>query len=186
VTPAIRPIPITLPDLRLRLPAPGDDAARFRLGRDPAILRMYGVDPATLQAWSLARAAAWVDRVAKAECAWIIEHQGRLIGDVRLHSFEPADHRARLAIGIEDAALLGQGIGRRVIGLVLDYAFQGIGLHRIGLRVLAMNLRAIRCYSACGFRHEGVERQSAKIGDTWHDDIMMGILAEDHFTTRHA
>jgi [ribosomal protein S5]-alanine N-acetyltransferase len=44
-------------------------------------------------------------------------------------------------------------------------------------------MRAIRCYAACGFRQEGVERQSAKIGDAWHDDIMMGILADEYFAT---
>jgi len=184
VTAGLRPIPYTFPELRLRAPQPGDAEARFALGRDPAIMRMYGADPQTLPAWTMAKAQAWVDRVTAAECAWIIEHKGRLIGAVRLHSHDAADHRAQLAIGIEDPASLGRGIGRRVIGHVLDYAFRGAGLHRIGLRVLAMNVRAIKCYAACGFRHEGIERQSAKVGDAWHDDILMGILAEEDFATQ--
>jgi RimJ/RimL family protein N-acetyltransferase len=175
----LHPIPYTFPDLRLRAPQPGDAAARFALGRDPEIIRMYGADPTILPLWTMAAAQAWVDRVAAADCAWIIEHESRLIGAVRLHSHVAADHRAQLAIGIEDTASLGRGIGRRVIGHVLDYAFRGAGLHRIGVRVLAMNVRAIRCYVACGFHHEGVERQSAKIGQAWHDDILMGILAAD-------
>jgi [ribosomal protein S5]-alanine N-acetyltransferase len=169
------------PDLVLRLPRPGDDAARFAMGRDPEIVQLYGIDPQPLPVWTLAQAASWVDQIKNAECAWIIEHQGQLIGAVRLHSFNQEDSRAQLAIGIEDRARLGQGIGRRVIGLVLDYAFQGAGLHRVGLRVLAMNVRAIRCYAACGFVHEGIERQSARIGNAWHDDVIMGMLAEDNF-----
>jgi RimJ/RimL family protein N-acetyltransferase len=181
----IKPIPITRPGLKLRSPHPSDAKARFALGRDPEITRMYGVDPQTLSPWTLNTAADWVAKVVDAECAWIIENNGDLIGAVRLHSHDPGDHRAQLAIGLEDATVLGQGIGRRVIGLVLDYAFRELGLHRVGLRVLALNLRAIRCYSACGFRHEGVERQSARIGDAWYDDFIMGILADEYFALSH-
>jgi RimJ/RimL family protein N-acetyltransferase len=180
VTAGLYPVPYTFPDLCLRAPQPGDAVARFVLGRDPAIMRMYGADPQTLPDWTMAGAQAWVDRVTAAECAWIIEHKGRLIGAVRLHGHDAADNRAQLAIGIEDTASLGRGIGRRVIGHVLDYAFHGAGLHRIGVRVLAMNVRAIKCYAACGFHHEGVERQSAKIGDAWYDDIIMGIIADEY------
>ncbi len=180
------PIPITFPDLRLRLPQRGDAEARFALGRDPAILRMYGVDPQSVPPWTRAAAKVWVEKVADAECAWIVEYEGRLIGAVRLHHFDHGDKRAQLAIGLEDATILGRGIGRRVVKAVLDYAFHGLGLHRVGLRVLAMNVRAIRCYAACGFRHEGVERQSARIGDEWHDDIMMGVLADEYFAAARA
>jgi RimJ/RimL family protein N-acetyltransferase len=183
VTSGLRPIPYTFPDLRLRAPQEGDVEARFALGRDPEITRLYGVDPQTLPAWTMERANAWVDRITNSDCAWVIEHQGRLIGGVGLHSHNADDHRAQLAIGIEEMASLGRGIGRRVIGYVLDHAFRSAGLHRVGVRVLAMNMRAIRCYAACGFRQEGVERQAAKIGDTWHDDVMMGILAEEYFAT---
>jgi RimJ/RimL family protein N-acetyltransferase len=186
VTAGLHPTPYTFPDLRLRPPQSGDVAARFALGRDPAIARLYGVDPQTLPAWTMTTAQAWVDRVVASDCAWIIEHKDRLIGGVGLHSYHAADRRAQLAIGIEETASLGQGIGRRVIGHVLDYAFRCAGLHRIGVRVLAMNVRAIRCYAACGFRHEGIERQSAKIGDTWHDDVMMGILADEYFAMPRA
>ena len=47
------------------------------------------------------------------------------------------------------------------------------------LRVLAINERAIACYRRCGFVEEGREREAARIGDEWHDDIIMGILAHD-------
>jgi RimJ/RimL family protein N-acetyltransferase len=38
--------------------------------------------------------------------------------------------------------------------------FGVLGLHRIELRVLATNRRAIDCYLACGFRKEGVRREA--------------------------
>jgi RimJ/RimL family protein N-acetyltransferase len=179
--PAPRPIPYTFPDLRLRKPQPGDAKARFALGRDPAITRLYGIDPAGLPAWTMASAEAWVDRVAKADCAWIIEYRTHLIGEVRLHSYDPDTETGKLAIGIEDATQLGKGLGRRVIALVLDCAFHGAGLSAVTVRVLASNTRAIACYTACGFRHTGRDANAVQIAGIWHDDILMAITTDDFF-----
>jgi len=59
-----------------------------------------------------------------------------------------------------------------------------MSLHRVSLRVLAYNVRAIRCYSACGFVEEGREREAAFVGGEWHDDVMMGLLAHE-FAARY-
>jgi RimJ/RimL family protein N-acetyltransferase len=180
--PAPRPTPYTFPDLRLRAPQPGDAKARFALGRDPAITRLYGIDPAELPDWTMASAEAWVDRIAKADCAWIIESQTRLIGEVRLHSYDPTSETAKLAIGIEDATQLGKGLGRRIIALVLDCAFYGAGLSTVTIRVLAANTRAIACYTACGFHHTGRDANAVQIAGIWYDDILMAITADDFFS----
>ena len=71
------------------------------------------------------------------------------------------DQRARLAVGLYDPAKLGQGTGRQAIRLVLDHAFGGLRLHRVGLRVISYNVRAIRAYRACGFTEEGREREAS-------------------------
>jgi len=57
--------------------------------------------------------------------------------------------------------LLGQGLGTEVTRVVLDFAFGPLALHRVGLRVLAYNRRAIGCYEKCGFQEEGREREPA-------------------------
>jgi RimJ/RimL family protein N-acetyltransferase len=180
--PAPRPTTYTFPDLRLRAPQPGDAAARFALGRDPAITRLYGIDPSTMSPWSMSAAEAWVDRIAKADCAWVIEYQARLIGEVRLHSHDPETDTAKLAIGIEDSTQLGKRLGRRIIALVLDCAFQGAGLRAVTVRVLASNTRAIACYTACGFRLTGRDRAAVEIAGIWHDDILMAITADEFFS----
>lgn len=90
------------------------------------------------------------------------------------------DGRARLASGLYDLSQLGKGLGREVIKLILSHAFETLQLHRVDLRVLAYNERAIRCYRACGFIEEGRERESARVGDVWHDDIIMGVLAQEY------
>jgi RimJ/RimL family protein N-acetyltransferase len=63
---------------------------------------------------------------------------------------------------------------------VLDWAFGPLGAHRVELEVLAGNERAIRCYEACGFRHEGVRREAELYPDGWKDFLQMGILQAEH------
>jgi RimJ/RimL family protein N-acetyltransferase len=139
---------------------------------------MYGGSQADLKPMTREQAAAWYHRLMQHPGAWVIDHGGP-IGEVRLDHIDMRDRRASLAIGIDDAASLGQGLGTEAIRRVAEYAFGALGLHRLSVRVLAFNGRAIRAYQKCGFRIEGRERESAWIDGTWHDDLIMGLLADD-------
>lgn len=164
----------------LRPPRAGDAEARFGLGQDPAIARMYGIDPAKLKPWSREVAMDWVTRISNHDPAWIIDVDDQVVGDARLHGFDTFNGSASLAIGLADPARLGQGIGRQAVALILDHAFRTLGLHRVALRCLEINTRALRCYEACGFRREGVAREAVNLGGQWYDDILMAKLAQDH------
>ena len=59
-----------------------------------------------------------------------------------------------------------------------------MNLHRISLRVLHFNARAITAYQKLGFVIEGRERHSARIGMEWHDDMIMGLLKPEFFAKR--
>jgi RimJ/RimL family protein N-acetyltransferase len=83
-------------------------------------------------------------------------------------------------VGLFVAALRGQGLGRETTRLVLDWAFGPLGAHRVELEVLVTNRRAIRCYEACGFRHEGVRRDAELYPDGWKDFHHMGILRAEY------
>lgn len=164
--------------LVLRLPREDDVAARLALGRDPDIQRMYGASRSEIAPLTEAGARRWVESIARHGHAWIID-AGGLVGHIRLDRIDARDRRASLAIGIDDPARLGKGIGTAALRLVRDYAFGPLGLHRLSLRVLADNERAIRAYRRCGFRIEGRERESALIDGHWHDDLIMGLLAHE-------
>ncbi len=140
---------------------------------------MFGTDPATLPPLTADGAAHWVEDLSRHSHAWVVEHDGRLLGEARLDALDAHDRRARLAVGLYDPALIGMGLGREVVRLVLAHAFGPLGLHRVSLRVIDYNTRAIRCYRACGFVVEGRERDAARVGGSWHDDLMMGVLAHE-------
>jgi [ribosomal protein S5]-alanine N-acetyltransferase len=73
----------------------------------------------------------------------------------------------------------GRGGGREATRLVLAYAFGTLQLHRVEVRVLDFNTRAIRMYERCGFSREGVEREGALIGRRWENDVRLSILAHE-------
>lgn len=165
--------------VRLRPFRQSDIAGRLALGRSPEIVRSFGGDPEDLPPFGKEDARAWVQRNLDHPLCWAVEVEGRLLGEVRLDGLDLHDRRARLAIGLYDVSQLGKGLGREAIRLILTHAFGPLGLHRVDLRVLAFNERAIRCYRACGFVEEGRERESARVGEAWCDDIIMGVLAQD-------
>jgi ribosomal-protein-alanine N-acetyltransferase len=175
------PVPtLSHPPVTLRAPRVEDVADRLRCGRHPEATRMYGGDPAACAPWTAEDAEGWFRQTAGDPLAWVIDVGGRAIGTVRLHSHSEADRHARLSIGIFDAGCWGRGYGTAAIRLVLRHAFESMGLHRVDLRVLEYNERAIAAYTKCGFRREGVERESALVAGEWHSDVMMGILEHEY------
>ena len=170
---------LTGPRVTLRDVAKGDAAARLALGNTPEIQAMFGADPNQLRPLTEDAAAAWVQSVADDQYAWVIETKGVLLGSIRLHSVNHADKRANIAVGILNTADLGRGLGTEAMRLLARHAFDVLNLHRLTSRVLAFNDRAIAAYKKVGFVQEGRERESALIGQDWHDDVILGLLPAD-------
>ncbi|MEP7454941.1 GNAT family protein [Phyllobacterium sp. SB3] len=166
--------------VKLRSPVISDANARFSWGTVPEIAIMFGVSAADIKPLTLEKSQQWARNLATHPNAWIIEHGGALIGEIRLDRLDMQDRRASMAIAIYDPSSLGRGLGTEAIKLVLAHAFGTMALHRIGIRVLAYNARAIRAYQKCGFVIEGRERDTAYVNGTWHDDIIMGLLEHEY------
>jgi len=168
------------PRILLRAPRPGDEADRLHCGRDADFVRGVGGDPRDLRQLTAEDAAGWLAHYSAEPYGWMIVLEGRCIGTARLHPLDEANRRARYAIGLFDATARSQGYGTEATRLVLRYAFEELCLHRVDLRVLAHNARAIACYAKCGFQREGVEREGAFIADEWQTDVMMSILEHEY------
>lgn len=153
------------------------------MGRDADIVRAFGGSPDWVGVAPMSRSEAqdWISAQVDSgnAASWAVETDGRLIGSARLFGLVEDDRRASYAVGLLRRDLLGRGLGRVVTHLALDHAFGPLRLHRVALRVLASNQRAIRCYRACGFVEEGREREAAFVDGAWHDDLIMGVLAHE-------
>ena len=63
--------------------------------------------------------------------------------------------------------------------MVVGYALDTVGLHRVQLEVYAFNPRAQRVYEKCGFRVEGRRREVLLWEGERVDVLDMGILRTD-------
>ena len=172
--------------VRLRPPRDVDIARRAALGRSRDIARGFGEDLKADEAMTESDAADELSRQYGPGPHWMIADQDDMfVGIVRLAPVDVVNRSARLGIGILDPARLGHGIGTEAIRLVLRWGFEGLGLHRVSLTVVADNSRAVAAYNRCGFTTEGRFRDSVWLGGRWRDDLSMAIL-EPQWTARQA
>jgi RimJ/RimL family protein N-acetyltransferase len=82
-----------------------------------------------------------------------------------------------IIIGEKDA--WGKGYGTEAGHLLLDYAFNRLGFHRISIGVVGFNKRALRFWESLGFEKEGVERDEYFYDNKYSDGIMMSILENE-------
>jgi RimJ/RimL family protein N-acetyltransferase len=136
---------------------------------------MYGGSRDDARPMTEEAARRWVQGLLEQDYAWVIE-VGTPIGQIRLDRVDLRDRRASLAVGIVDRTQLGIGLGTEAIGLVLEFAFNVLKLHRLSVRVVEYNTRAIRAYQKCGFVVEGREREAAFVDGIWHDVVVMSIV----------
>lgn len=154
---------------------------RFRIGSPKEYIYMCGgnrddnIEFPSYEHWK-----GWYEFHQNEKYAWIIEFQGKCIGGSRLHNISEADHCGTYAIGIFDISKLSKGLGTEVTRLILGYGFNVLKLHRIDLKVLEYNIRAIRCYEKCGFKVDGILRENALIEGQYFSDIVMSILEKEY------
>ena len=75
--------------------------------------------------------------------------------------------------------LHGQGLGREALRLVIAHYLER-GHHRFTIDPAADNERAIRAYTAVGFKPVGRMRDYELGADgTWHDGLLMDLLAAE-------
>lgn len=167
--------------VRLRPSSESDVVERARIGRVPEINRSFGGSLTRPQPLSVDEARVALTRFRDDGVSWTVAtlDEDRFIGTTRLDRIDVDNRAANFAIGIVDPDYLGRGLGTEATMLVLRFGFEELGLHRIGLTVLADNLRAIAAYRKCGFEVEGRLRQTLWRDGAWHDDLVMAVLEPD-------
>ncbi len=102
-----------------------------------------------------------------------------LVGFISLTEVLLRNRWGNLGIGILNAENRGKGYGQEAIELLLAFAFDHIGLHKVRLQVHAFNQAALAVYQKLGFVQEGVNRESVYQAGKWYDQIDFGILQKE-------
>ena len=102
------------------------------------------------------------------------------IGVTSLENINWCDRASEVGIIVGDQAYWGKGYGTDAMRVLLRVGFDWYNLHRIYLRVIADNERAIRSYEKCGYQHEGRMREAMFV-DGEHKDVLLMSILEDEF-----
>jgi RimJ/RimL family protein N-acetyltransferase len=126
---------------------------------------------------------AWIEKMMRKHSDLVIfvveeNEEKNAIGTCQLFNINWVHRNAELKIRIGDKEYLGKGYGSEAVSMLTRFGFNDLNLHRIYLQVFASNQRAVNAYKKCGFKQEGVARESAFINGYWENIITMGILED--------
>ena len=164
--------------VRLRPPTNADEAAVLEWRNSPEVAPfMYRDDPISPEEHAL-----WFKKVLNApnnSVYRIVEHGGQSAGFSSLTHIDDRHKSCEWGGYLAPNIGRGEGIGRAVIFLALEFAFQDLLLNRVTVEVLIENENALRLYESIGFKREGLQRERA-----WHtsgpkDVLCLAILASE-------
>jgi diamine N-acetyltransferase len=123
------------------------------------------------------------DLLADQDRVWfaiVLKKRNRVIGEAGLLRMDRPTRSTDMTIIIGERDAWGKGYGKEVGHLLLSYAFEHLGFHRISIGVVGFNKNALKFWKSLGYRKEGVERDAYFYDNKYSDGIMMSIL-EDEF-----
>jgi RimJ/RimL family protein N-acetyltransferase len=180
--PNFREKPVLAGETVVLRPVIADDAVdMLEVLADGDVLRLTGShgtlspdDVEPMRQWYGSRA----DHEDRLDLAAVDPASGRYVGEVVLNELDPNNNSCsfRIALG---ATGQNRGLGTEATRLVLGYAFERVGLHRISLEVYSFNSRARRVYEKVGFQAEGVLRDALLWEGQRFDAHVMSILAHE-------
>ncbi len=105
----------------------------------------------------------------------------RLAGIVILHSFDWRHERAEVGFWMAPE-FRGRGLATEAVGLIVDWAFAELGMHRvemITMTALPHCERVVALAERLGFRPEGVMRERNFERGRRLDALMLAVLRDD-------
>ncbi|MBR4759280.1 MAG: GNAT family N-acetyltransferase [Lachnospiraceae bacterium] len=91
-----------------------------------------------------------------------------IVGHLNIRFRDPDDlDTVRFGYVILNDARRGQGLGKEMVSLALDYAFNIMKAKKVTIGVFEQNQPAVRCYYACGFKDSGIIESYSIAGEEW-------------------
>ncbi len=111
----------------------------------------------------------------------VIEVDGSSVGLIGLLSIDYKNHKAEYYIMIGNREYRGKGVATQASQLLLEYAFQQLGLHRVYLYTEKNNIAAIKSYEKIGFKSEGLLKQDLFHKGHYIDRYVYGITKQNFY-----
>ena len=109
----------------------------------------------------------------------IVDENDEYLGTISLKDIDFDNKTAEYAITTR-AKVHGKGVAFKATGLILEKAFEELGLHRVYLNVFSNNVAAIKLYEKSGFKFEGEFRNHLIINGEYMNWKWYGILDSEY------
>lgn len=101
------------------------------------------------------------------------------IGNVYLTGINYINRTAESHILIGNKDYWGKGLACEALHLILNYGFKELGLNRIEAHINLDNIASLKMHEKCGYKREGILRQSIFKNGCFKDIVVMSILREE-------
>lgn len=172
---------VPLEDSRIRLePLTAEHIQQMRsLSSDKDIWRWYTADltnPDHLEEWMTNRLNE-SNRGAKLSYAVLDKESGKVIGSSSYGNIDWTEHCIEIGWTWLGKAYIGSGINKHMKFLMLDHAFETMGIERLELRTDETNARSRRAMEKIGAQHDGTLRSHRRTqGGRRRDTVVYSIL----------
>ncbi len=99
--------------------------------------------------------------------------EGGLLGGITVTDIKRSVYQVGTLGYWTGAPFAGQGIMHEAISLILPFAFEQLGLHRIEATVMLENERSLRLLRRLGFREVGLSKHNMQIEGAWRDQLVL-------------
>ena len=173
--PVLAATTITLRELRLE-----DAPPLLAMLTTEEVARFISPPPTTVEGFE--RFIGWAQRERQAghyACFAVVPAgMTTAVGIFQIRSLEPGFGTAEWGFAM-GSQFWGTGVFAEGARLVLDFAFDAIGAHRMEARAAVANGRGNGALRKMGAVQEGILRRSFLRNGQYHDQVLWGILAED-------
>ena len=104
---------------------------------------------------------------------------GRLVGEITLSSIQRGPFQNATVGYWVDRDMAGQGIAPEATVVVLRFAFEELGLHRVEIAIVPRNGPSRRVVEKLELREESVALRFLEIDGRWEDHVRYAITSEE-------
>jgi len=105
--------------------------------------------------------------------------EGSLVGEMNLSGVQRGPFQSVHVGYWIDRRHAGREYAPEALVVVLDHAFEVLGLHRVQINIIPRNQASRRVVEKLGIREEGTARRYLEINGRWEDHVRYAITAEE-------
>ncbi|MBN2567554.1 GNAT family N-acetyltransferase [Candidatus Woesearchaeota archaeon] len=102
------------------------------------------------------------------------------IGHAGIDGIDQHDRRAEIFFLIGDRANQGKGYGRMILRLLIEQAFDAMGLNSLFATAAVENHASVRLLESGGFRRIGIRREFNLVDGAFVDEVFLDMTRKDY------